>query len=185
MKTKKLIRYRIPISRTFPTTHKRKGISTFFIEKIFIGLGKIIPCELCCPNTSFMCEICTQKSLSWAKLHTIRTNLPLWEKRFKKIMAGEAVLELYYWSGKPYNSKCVTICQLGKDDGIGIQKLEFNYGIVPFIDKPGVVPFNRCFLKIWELAKNDGLSLDDFEGWFKNYDLEEPLAIIHFSPFRY
>lgn len=35
------------------------------------------------------------------------------------------------------------------------------------------------------LAKNDGLSLEDFKAWFKNYDLSEPLAIIQFTKFRY
>jgi hypothetical protein len=36
-----------------------------------------------------------------------------------------------------------------------------------------------------ELSKNDGLSLPDFKAWFKNYDLSEPMAIIHFTKFRY
>ncbi len=35
------------------------------------------------------------------------------------------------------------------------------------------------------LARNDGLSLEDWEAWFKDYDLSKPMAIIHFTPFRY
>ena len=115
-------------------------------------------------------------------------------------MAGEAVLELYYWSGRPYASKAVTICQLGKDDGIGIQKLIFEEMIL--------CPTNECFevvktmkgeghVRIYRpkvedsvvipstLSSNDGLSLIDFKAWFKGYDLTEPMAIIHFTPFRY
>lgn len=35
------------------------------------------------------------------------------------------------------------------------------------------------------IAKNDGLTPDQFNSWFKNYDLSQPMAIIHFTPFRY
>lgn len=35
------------------------------------------------------------------------------------------------------------------------------------------------------LAKNDGLSLEDWIEWFKSYDLSEPMAVIHFTSFRY
>lgn len=34
-------------------------------------------------------------------------------------------------------------------------------------------------------AANDGLSLSDWREWFKGYDLTKPMAIIHFTPFRY
>ena len=36
-----------------------------------------------------------------------------------------------------------------------------------------------------QLAKNDGLSLEEFKEWFKGYDLSQPMAIIHFTRFRY
>lgn len=36
-----------------------------------------------------------------------------------------------------------------------------------------------------DLAHNDGLSTDDFKEWFRGYDLSQPLAIIHFTKFRY
>ena len=35
------------------------------------------------------------------------------------------------------------------------------------------------------LAKNDGLSDDDFREWFKKIDFSKPMAIIHFTDFRY
>ena len=35
------------------------------------------------------------------------------------------------------------------------------------------------------VAQNDGLSLEDWLSWFKNYDHTKPLAIIHFTNFRY
>lgn len=154
MKAKKLIRYRVAVSQTFPATHPRKGEKTEFIEKI-------------------------RTANVWQKRHTIRGNYELWAKRFEKINNGEAILELYYWSGKPYNSKCITICQLGKDHEIGIQKIEFDdYLYSALIDG------NR-FGEVHNLALNDGLTYADFEAWFKGDDLSKPMAIIHFTPFRY
>jgi len=32
---------------------------------------------------------------------------------------------------------------------------------------------------------NDGLTSNDWLEWFKNYDLSQTLAIIHFTKFRY
>ena len=160
MKTKKLIRYRLPVSATFPAKHKRAAEPTCFADKILKKESEIY------------------NYLKWHKIHTICANYPFWAKRFEKIYRGEAVLELYYWSGKPYRSKSITICQLSKYDGIGIQKLNFYgnsilhpyvYGLVDYLD----------------LSKNDGLSFDDFKGWFKDYDLSKPMAIIHFTNFRY
>lgn len=116
MKEKKIIRYRIPISRTFPATHPRTGQQTFFVQKIEKVLGM--------KYLDVLMEI--------LKLHTIRANYPLWVKRFEKIHRGEAVLEPYYWTGKPYRSKSITIFQLGKDDGVGIQKLEFHRSDLEF-----------------------------------------------------
>lgn len=193
MKTKKIIRYRIPVSVNFPATHPRKEEPTLFIEKIKTALQQseeIIENGHCFP------EMWDFKP----KLHTIRGNYALWAKRFEKIMAGEAVLELYSWSGRPYASKAVIICQLGKDDGIGVQKLIFEEMIM--------CPSNQCFevlqttkdgghVRIYRpkvgemviepsiLSKNDGLTIEDFRAWFKGYDLSEPMAIIHFTPFRY
>lgn len=113
------------------------------------------------------------------KIHTCRKNVNLWEKRFEKIAKGEAVLELYYWSGKPYNSKTVTICQLGKDDGIGLQKISFKDG---FIETPII---NEYPQNAFSIALNDGLLWADFCNWFKNYDLSKEMCIIHFTKFRY
>lgn len=166
---KKLIRYRIPISMVFPATHPRKGEFTHFAEEI------------------------AKKN----KIHTIRANYDLWEKRFEKINKGQAVLELYYWIGKPYNSKTIVICQLGLNDGIGIQKIEFEEMLMceslycfsrlegnhHKVYKPRIG--DKTHIPVVEIANNDGLSLKDFKDWFKKYDLSKPLAVIHFTDFRY
>ena len=180
MKTKKIVRYRIPVSIEFPKTHALKGEKTWFQEKINLGIMKM-------KNQRFQVSAETPDGKNlWPKLHTCRANFPIWEKRFEKISKGEAVLELYYWTGKPYNSKTVTICQLGKDDGIGLQKLEYwsvahKFAAYTKIDEHIYI----SEIEIETLAKNDGLSLDDFNEWFKSYDLSKPMAIIHFTPFRY
>ncbi len=143
--------YVLTISEQFPKTHPRAGEPTNFVESI------------------------------WAKekIHTIRGNYELWRKRFEKIEAGEAVLSVRVWAGKPYNSKQRECFVFDKADGIGIQKLSFEYNIHRFVIG-GKYGGGYGFL-----AKNDGLSKRDFKDWFAKYDLSEPMAIIHFTDFRY
>lgn len=144
----------LTISRTFPTTHKRKGEPTNFLELIESGL----------------------------KRHTIRGNYELWEKRIKEVQAGKAVLSIRYWSGKPYNSKQRPFKCLTVDDGVGIQKVILE---TPFkrVQIDGVVYCSENFPN--RLAKNDGLSRADFDEWFKKADKTKPMALIHFTKFRY
>ena len=111
------------------------------------------------------------------KIHTIRGNYELWKKRFEKIDKGEAMLSVRIWEGKPYKSKQREIFKYDKTHGIGLQKLE--------------QPNNFVFALIngkkvnWDLvAKNDGLCFEDFCDWFKVRS-DKPMAIIHFTDFRY
>jgi len=120
--------------------------------------------------------------LTKQKKHTIRANYELWEKRFEKINKGEAVLSVRRWAGKPYRSKQVEICLLSNTDKIGIQKLEFDKGQFNAMLVNGKQYFAHTDNNI---AMNDGLSLKDFEDWFKGYDLSKPMAIIHLTGFRY
>lgn len=87
--------YVIILSEKFPTTHTRKGQETDF-RRLFLNGNKI---------------------------HTIRANFPLWEKRIAQIQKGEAVLSIRQWTGKPYRSKQVEIARLSYEDGVGIQEL--------------------------------------------------------------
>jgi len=158
----------LSVSGVFPITHKRKGQETLFIGKI---KAVVYPDN---PN-----------NFGWmnAKIHTIRANYELWKKRIEQVQKGEAILSIRYWSGKPYNSKQVEICQLDKDSGIGVQKLDFDHAQFIY---PRVWDINyQLPVIVEEIAKNDGLSLEDFKEWFKKYDLSESMAIIHFTKFRY
>jgi hypothetical protein len=143
---KKRVCYVLTISKYFPSTHPRAGEETHFEEKI----------------------------LALRKLHTIRANYKLWQKRFKKIDKGEAYISVRQWTGKPYRSKQVELFQYDKSDGIGIQKINIAESIKLY-------HYNRYMAQI---AYNDGLGIKDFINWFKSYKSSN-LVIIHFTEFRY
>ena len=155
--------YVLTISKVFPAYHIKKGEPTNFKDAFKAGQVFNRGAECLYRNP---------------KLHTIRGNYELWAKRFEQIERGEAQLSIRQWSGKPYHSKQELICNLTKADGIGIQRLKFDKsGFHPHVDyKPVAVA---------KLAYYDGLSLSDWREWFKDYDLSQPMAIIHFTPFRY
>lgn len=161
--------YVLTVSRCFPKTHKRAGEETNFENKILMGL----------------------QGYNNSKIYTIRQNYELWKKRIEEIQKGNAILSIRYWSGKPYNSKQVEICQLDKDSGIGIQTVYFDtVRLCERKETPltAVVcgPFKHKFNPhLSDLAKNDGLSVEDFQDWFKKPSLLGDFAIIHFTSFRY
>jgi len=111
------------------------------------------------------------------KIHTIRPNYDGWLKKFKDIDSGKGKLIVNQWSGLPYRTPQETIKELSKEDGIGVSKLTFK-------ENEGLFVNDTIHVQIEELAANDGLSLTDFEEWFKVFP-SEPMAIIHFTPFRY
>lgn len=114
--------------------------------------------------------------LDGVKIHTIRENVELWKKRIEEINQGKAILSIRYWSGAPFRSKQIELKQLTY---VGYQELES-------MDLEDGTAYTRIRNLIFldNLAKNDGLSLEDFKEWFKNYDLK-PKIIIHFTEFRY
>lgn len=149
--------YVITLSAVFPKTHARAGQPTGFAEKF-----------------------------RDTKLHTIRANYDLWSKRIAEIEQGKACLSVRQWTGAPYRSKQVEIASLTKADGVGIQKLEF----YPNCDgkfTSGNFSIDGYFIfdDTETLAKNDGLSIEDWKEWFKGYDLTKPLAVIQFTKFKY
>lgn len=170
--------YVLTVSRHFPATHKRKGEPTNFVEKILENDS----IEITIPNQAP--EFLNFYRHNYTpKLHTIRSNYQLWAKRINEVQEGKAILSLRFWSGKPYNSKQVEFAVLDKDSGCGIQDLIFlNRNILD----PIIAINSDCLeLDINDLYENDGLSFNDFKEWFKKYDLSKPMAIIHFTRFRY
>lgn len=165
--------YVITLSKRFPAGHNRAGDLTFFHEALSNALH----------NTEATLTVDdaddTSIKIYERKIHTIRANYPLWDKRIAEVERGEACLSIRQWTGKPYHSKQVEIARLTKEDGVGIQRLEFVNG------KLGLPRIGIVYQRKNEIALNDGLSFEDWENWFKNYDLAQPMAIIHFTKFRY
>jgi len=149
----KIKTYVIIISEKFPKTHFKAGEETDFELSIVIS----------------------------KKIHTIRHNYALWEKRIKEVQEGRACLSISKWTGLPYRSPQEELFKFDKDSGVGIEKLQL---------QPFGVNMNGYFISgvhniYTTLAKNDGLSVDDFCEWFKGIKIDDDLAIIHFTPFRY
>lgn len=159
--------YVITLSRVFPKSHAKCGQETCFRSKFFYGLGK----GYCYANWE------TER---YKKLHTIRANYELWRKRFEEIAAGRAILSVRQWSGKPYQSPQIPIWNLDNTDGIGLQRLE-----VTGINTHSPIYIEGREIDAKLLANNDGLSEDDWHEWFKGYAMDKPLAVIHFTGFRY
>lgn len=166
--------YVIMLSHTFPAKHPRKGEPTNFDTQLLNAVLSAHNMSIGFPQVGM-------------KLHTIRSNYALWIKRFKQIEAGKACLSIRYWTGKPYHSKQTEICKLTKEDGIGIQKMEFLAFQEGYRKDAGiwiaghVIPIHERE----QIAINDGLTMQDWDDWFADYDKTEPLAIIHFTKFRY
>lgn len=178
--------YVITLSRTFPKTHKRAGQQTWFVEKINEARIPI-----------------SDRPIMEKKIHTIRANYELWEKRYKKIEKGEACLSLRYWSEKPYRSKQVEFARLTREDGIGLQKIHISRTRDPMDEN--IISFgaqtDERRVKLWTLANNDGLTGIDFINWFnphfndaeKRYpelaeaakSITKEFAVIHFTNYRY
>ena len=158
--------YVLTLSQKFPAKHPKHGEPTNFNNQLLNAVWRAHNMSVGFPQFGM-------------KLHTIRANFPLWQKRFAQIEAGKAILSVRYWTGKPYYSKQMEICKLTKADGIGLQKLQYFRRSLFYPSVEGTP--NECNT----IAANDGLSLDDWSNWFKSYDLSKPLAIIHFTNFRY
>ena len=171
--------YPLILSRTFPQWHPRKGEPTYFANKVlYAGVSMVNYPDMRMPIWIEPRE----------KLHTIRGNYERWARIFEKIDCGEARLELRQWSGVPYRSKQETIAVLTKEDGIGLQKLEFenlNSTISNLSARWSSAVVRGTDVSKRMLAQNDGLSYDDWRAWFKDADLSKPMAIIHFTKFRY
>ena len=159
--------YVITISRNFPAKHQRKGEQTNFNYQILNAVWREHNMSTVYPQYG-------------VKLHTIRSNYAIWSKRFKQIEAGKACLSIRYWTGKPYRSKQTEICKLTKEDGIGLQRLEFYNGC---LQQP--ILSSGMTIRAELIAKNDGLTFDSWHEWFIKSDLSKPLAVIQFTKFRY
>lgn len=119
---------------------------------------------------------------SGVKIHTIRYNdKNVWDQRYKDIKSGRKFLSVREWTGRPYNSEQR---ELVRYDGIGLQKITMTYSSSD--DYPQVWIDDKK-VSIQDVAKNDGLSVEDFVDWFfgKNKENVFEGVVIHFTGFRY
>ena len=110
------------------------------------------------------------------KLHTIRPNYEKWKEKIEEVKSGKAELVLKQWEGRPYRSTPNKLFIFDAKDDVEVSKLT----------KTADGFFVNDTIKVEPeiIAKNDGLSLQDFEDWFKVFPTE-PIAIIHLNSFRY
>lgn len=127
------------------------------------------------------------KRPEFMKLHTFRGDYAKWRKRFDKIERGEACLSIRAWAGVPYRSDQRVICNLGKDDGIGLQLLQFHEPGKTFtwVGEPHV---DGKRVGVAQFANNDGLTVEDWIRWLleaPKSDLTQDFALIQLTDFRY
>ena len=110
------------------------------------------------------------------KNHTIRPNYEKWKEKIEEVKSGKAELVLKQWEGRPNHSTPNKLFIFDEKDDVEVSKLT----------KTADGFFVNDAIKVEPeiLAKNDGLSLQDFEDWFKVFPTE-PMALIHFNSFRY
>ena len=133
----------IIVSRYFPTYHNRSGEETFFVEKIWESLG-IVP-----EDNPLLCESDFDLINEYEpKHHTIRAG-----NRWK--VGDKASLRV--WSGKPRRSKQIIIAP-----DVEIKK------IWSFVCTGQYFYLNDKQIDVTssDVPRNDGLSSDDFLGWF-------------------
>lgn len=116
------------------------------------------------------------------KIHTIRET-GQWYKIADEVNNSEAILNLRQWSDKPFCSPLDPPFAIL--DKIGVQQIN----ITRFDEDRWIclIDMNRL-IPIDVLAKNDGLSIEDFDAWFAPKFKKTQTwsgVIIHFTDFRY
>ena len=149
----------ITLSRLFPTTHSRRGEPTDFASKLASG----------------------------EKKHTIRKNYDQWKVNAEKMERSKFYLSIRQWSGRPYKSPQVEIAQ--RNNPIGVQPIELYYHADNDTITAKIDGCEWLDADCYTIAKNDGLSVQDFKEWFFGKDPHEDKVftgvIIHFTDFRY
>ena len=140
----------LTLSRVFLRTHPKAGQPTGFEEKYKAGIKK----------------------------HTMRINLKHWCEVEQKVNAGDMVLCVRQWTGKPYNSKQRELFTLTR---VRVQEFDIEW----WGDALGVVRIDGRPLsqqEIEKLAANDGLSFEDWLAWMcpTHKDIKGG-AILHFT----
>lgn len=95
------------------------------------------------------------------KKHTIRRNYDLWAHNAQKMQNGGYTLSIRQWIDKPYRSKQREIHTT--DTPIRVQRISMRYDSKTDSINATV---GHTLVDTEYIAKNDGLSLEDFKDWF-------------------
>lgn len=162
------------LSQAFLMGHSKVGKPNYFVEQLSNALHE---------HSEYEVQLSDSESVvvRGKKLHTIRENYEYWKEKAGKINAGEMELSIRVWSGKPYRSPQVEIARLSH---VGVQLVEMGYSTddaqpIVYVDnvlKPNVAA---------EMAKNDGLQLEDWIEWFFKKTNTFRGVILHFTDFKY
>ncbi|MDR1022889.1 MAG: hypothetical protein LBL94_06435 [Prevotellaceae bacterium] len=167
------------LSKTYFQKHPKAGEETHFAQKVKSGISNETwqICRDCRVVEKFYGDCCGFLPMKISKkIHTCRSNYSYWAKKIVRLKEVGGVLSVRQWSDVPYRSPQETVVDI-PDEVVSVQKLTF--------DKYDGVRIDGKHVELETLANNDGLSAEDFKSWFKGYGLSEPLAIIHFTKFRY
>nr|UWG84734.1 MAG: hypothetical protein [Bacteriophage sp.] len=148
-------------------------------KKVILTLCKVFPVthSRAGEKTGF-----EQKLKNGIKKHTIRYNAKdVWDKRYNDISKSKKYLSVREWTGRPYNSEQR---EFARYDKIGLQKITMTYSSTDEVPQCWV---DGKHVSAYDLAKNDGLSVEDFTEWFFGCNKGNVFdgVIIHFTDFRY
>lgn len=172
----------ITFSTKFPSYHPRAGEPTYFVEKLWSGMQSFdYKDRLHEVSAANYRDVLGKNWDGYDEMVTrVRAGLttPFTPKRHT-IRAGHRwkvgdCFSPRVWSGKPYRSPMITIApdiQVKKVWDFTVKEYEDDkYDDVWYIDFgrysiPDAMPFTYSIMPM--VAKNDGLSLEDFLSWFK------------------
>lgn len=148
-------------------------------KKVILTLCKVFPVthSRAGEKTGF-----EQKLKNGIKKHTIRYNAKdVWDKRYNDISKSKKYLSVREWTGRPYNSEQR---EFARYDKIVLQKITMTYSSTDEVPQCWV---DGKHVSAYDLAKNDGLSVEDFTEWFFGCNKGNVFdgVIIHFTDFRY
>lgn len=168
----------ITFSRNFPAYHPRKGQPTHFVEKVLTSLGIDYTGHeyfiWLCENNKGISErfldgfFGTLSHDVLPKVHTIRNHkIPLRVGDFinPKCWAGSHLTPPV----RPYHKTPDGYWQIKFAPDIEVKKV----WVLEITPQDGLImPTAKATTTIGDIAKNDGLELEDFKAWFK--DFKEP-----------
>lgn len=169
--------YEIILEKYFPENHPNAAQPTRFRDRFLLALQ----CPDC-PHTldlsktiNTQCAKCSRADLC-PKSHLIKGNFDLWEKRINEVQLGKATLSIKQWAGTPHKSFRETLMKFDYTSSIGVQKIRYRYGWE--VECPNQYDSNV-------MAAKNGTTFENWLAEFREADKTKPMAIIHFTDFRY